>query len=152
MCDLDTATNQCKMDGLSSSNCSTADVRLSMSILRRCSLHHDGAAIRLGQLHVSDQPGPQHACTSIHFWGNVRTQRRATIAPPYSSPSGRTSEGCLAPLNAVFKLISPQSAPKEFNLINNPLGTVCFNHDTMATLLDKSQPATQLEVLHSWRQ
>jgi phospholipase C len=48
--------------------------------------------------------------------------------------------GCLAPLDAVYPLISPQSAPNEFKLINNPLGTVCFSRETMATLLDKHNP------------
>lgn len=53
------------------------------------------------------------------------------------NPSGL---GCLAPLNAVYKMISPANAPSEFNLINNPLGTVCFSHETMATLLDNHVP------------
>jgi phospholipase C len=51
------------------------------------------------------------------------------------NPSGL---GCLAPLNAAYKLISPQTAPNEFNLLNNPLGTVCFSHPTMASLLDSN--------------
>src|SRR5262249_14745063 len=46
------------------------------------------------------------------------------------------SIGCLASLNAIFKLINPLSAPKEFNLVNNPQGTVCFSHPTMSSLLD----------------
>ena len=50
---------------------------------------------------------------------------------------------------AVYLLISPQSAPNGFQLINNPRGTVCFSHETMATLLDKHNPKTQLEILHS---
>jgi len=44
----------------------------------------------------------------------------------------------VAPLNSVYKLISPQTAPKEFNLINNPLGTVCFSRPTMASLLENA--------------
>ena len=38
-------------------------------------------------------------------------------------------------------MISPQSAPDEFKLVNNTLGTLCFSHPTMATLLDNHQPA-----------
>ncbi len=49
------------------------------------------------------------------------------------NPSGK---GCLAPLNAVYNLIDPASAPKEYELINNPLGTVCFSHDTLANELE----------------
>jgi phospholipase C len=48
--------------------------------------------------------------------------------------------GCAARINKVYKLISPQTAPNEFDMINNPLGTVCFTHDTMATLLDNHSP------------
>jgi phospholipase C len=49
------------------------------------------------------------------------------------NPSGL---GCLAPLNAVYNLIDPATAPKEYDLINNPLGTVCFSHDTLANELE----------------
>ena len=48
--------------------------------------------------------------------------------------------GCLTPLNAVYDFISPQTAPDEYTETNNPLGTFCFNHDSMATLLDQHDP------------
>ena len=38
-------------------------------------------------------------------------------------------------------VISPQSWPEEYRWVNNPLGTFCFSHPTMATLLDNHQPA-----------
>jgi len=44
--------------------------------------------------------------------------------------------GCLAPLDSVYYLIDPIHAPFEYSLVNNPLGTMCFNHRTMATLLN----------------
>jgi phospholipase C len=43
--------------------------------------------------------------------------------------------GCLAPSSAAYELIDPAHAPDEFELLNDPLGTVCFSRDTMATLL-----------------
>jgi phospholipase C len=46
--------------------------------------------------------------------------------------------GCLAPLNSLYYLIDPANAPDEFELVNNPLGTVCFSRETMATLLEAS--------------
>jgi len=54
-------------------------------------------------------------------------------------PNG-TDGGCLAPLGEIYYLISPQTWPKEYQWINNPLGTFCFSHDTMTTLLDNHQP------------
>ena len=51
--------------------------------------------------------------------------------------------GCLAPLDAIYNLIDPASAPREFQLLNNPLGTVCFTRQTMAGLLENSH--------HTWR-
>jgi len=44
--------------------------------------------------------------------------------------------GCLSPLNSIYELIDPAQAPGEFSLVNNPLGTVCFSRDTMASLLE----------------
>lgn len=51
--------------------------------------------------------------------------------------------GCLAALNAGYKLIDPAHAPFRVSLVNNPLGTLCYTHETMATLLENSQ--------HTWR-
>jgi phospholipase C len=50
------------------------------------------------------------------------------------NPGGR---GCLEPLNAVYNLIDPAGAPNEFHFINNPLGSTCFSHETMASLLER---------------
>ncbi|MBV9302912.1 MAG: hypothetical protein JOY62_04220 [Acidobacteriaceae bacterium] len=47
--------------------------------------------------------------------------------------------GCLAPLNEYDWLISPGTAPNEYKLVNNPLGTLCFSRPTMATLIDKAK-------------
>lgn len=47
--------------------------------------------------------------------------------------------GCLAPLGEVNAAISPQSQPSGYTITNDPLGTFCFQHDSMATLLDAAQ-------------
>ena len=47
--------------------------------------------------------------------------------------------GCLSPLNSDFRMIDPARAPLEFDLVNNPRGTTCFSHDTMASLLEQNQ-------------
>jgi phospholipase C len=137
MCHLDTLTNQCKMDGLISTNCSAG----------KCSFEYVNPSDVTPYVTLAQQYG----------WANFMFQTNqgpstpshqfifaGTSAPSASddnsaifvaeNPSGL---GCLAPLNAVFKLISPQTAPKEFNLINNPQGTGCFNNNTMATLLEQ---------------
>ena len=44
--------------------------------------------------------------------------------------------GCLAPLDETYPLIDPARAPRTYDLLNSPLGTVCFSHPTMASLLD----------------
>ncbi|HTA23747.1 MAG TPA: alkaline phosphatase family protein [Terriglobales bacterium] len=62
---------------------------------------------------------------------------------PSQSPGGDyvglSDTGCLAPVGEINTAISPQSAPLEFAFDNNPIGTFCFQHDSMATLLDASQ-------------
>src|SRR5262249_29389172 len=130
MCHLDTGTNQCKMDGLSSSNCSVGN----------CSFEYVNPAdvapyITLAQQYgwanfmFQTNQGPSTPAHQFIFAGTSAPSASDDNSGTFvaENPSGL---GCLAPLNAVFKLISPQTAPKEFNLVNNPLGTVCFNNDT----------------------
>jgi phospholipase C len=64
----------------------------------------------------------------------------ATFVSNNPDPNGADG-GCLAPLGEIYWLISPQSWPEEYQLVNDPLGTFCFSHATMATLLDNNQPA-----------
>ncbi|MBV9302913.1 MAG: hypothetical protein JOY62_04215 [Acidobacteriaceae bacterium] len=52
---------------------------------------------------------------------------------------GGGGSGCLAALNAFDMLISPQSAPDEYKLVNNPLGTLCFSRPTMASQIDNAK-------------
>src|SRR5579864_2694951 len=140
MCHLDTTTNQCKMDGLSSSNCSTGN----------CSFEYVNPADVTPYVTMAQQygwanfmfqtnQGPSTPAHQFIFAGTSAPSASADNAATFvaENPSGL---GCLAPLNAVFKLISPQTAPNEFNLINNPMGTSCFNNNTMATLLDNHSP------------
>ena len=47
--------------------------------------------------------------------------------------------GCLSPLNAVYRMIDPSRAPLQFDLVNNPQGTTCFSHETIASLLEQGQ-------------
>ena len=139
MCDLDTTTNECRMDGLSATGCGT-----------NCSFQY---------VNPSDV-APYVTMAKQYGWANFMFQtNQGPSAPAHqfifvgtSAPSaGDDGEarfvaenpkglGCLAPLDAVYPMISPQSAPNEFNLLNKPKGTVCFSRETMATLLDKHNP------------
>jgi len=140
MCDLDTTTNQCKMDGLTSAGCSA----------RQCPFEY---------VNPSDV-APYTAMAQQYGWANYMFQtNQGPSAPAHQFIFGGTSApsasddsaaifvadtpngiGCLAPLNGLYKLISPQTAPKEYNLLNKPLGTLCFSHDTMPTLLEQHNP------------
>jgi len=59
--------------------------------------------------------------------------------PNGANYQGTLDTGCLSPLGEINALISPQSAPNVYSIENNPLGTFCFQHDSMATLLDAAQ-------------
>lgn len=141
MCDLDTTTNECRMDGLSSTGCGVGP---------NCSFQY---------VNPSDV-APYVTMAKQYGWANYMFQtNQGPSAPAHQFIFGGTSApsagddgearfvaenpkglGCLAPLDAVYPLISPQSAPNEFDLLNNPKGTVCFSRETMATLLDKHNP------------
>jgi|HubBroStandDraft_5_1064220.scaffolds.fasta_scaffold06523_2 phospholipase C len=62
---------------------------------------------------------------------------------PYSPPGANYlavyDTGCLAPLGELNSGLSPQSAPNYYAVTNDPLGTFCFQHDSVATLLDGAQ-------------
>jgi phospholipase C len=47
--------------------------------------------------------------------------------------------GCLSQLNSTYFMIDPARAPRHFEGVNNPQGTFCFSHDTMASLLEQYQ-------------
>jgi phospholipase C len=140
MCDLDATTNQCKMDGLSSTNCAAgacsfeyvnpSDVAPYIAMAQQY-----GWANFMFQTNQGPSP-PSHA---IIFGGTSAPSAVDDDASVFISELGPLS-GCLSPLNATYRLISPQTAPNEINRRNNPLGTTCFTHDTMATLLDQHNP------------
>jgi phospholipase C len=79
--------------------------------------------------------GPSAPAHQFLFGGTSAPSREDDAAATFvaENPNGL---GCLAPLNAVYSLIDPAHAPDEFNLVNNPLGTVCFTRDTLPTLLE----------------
>ncbi len=140
MCDLDSTTNRCRMDGLNSKGCSIGE----------CSFQYVRPADVAPYVTMAQQYGwanfmfqtNQGSSTPAHqflFAGtsapSTGDDRNAVFVA--DTPGGL---GCLAPLNSMYPMISPRSAPNEFSLINNPLGTVCFSHETMATLLENHSP------------
>ena len=59
--------------------------------------------------------------------------------PQGGNYEGLRDSGCLAPLDEANAFISPQSAPDTYKFLNDPLGSFCFDHDSMASLLDAGQ-------------
>jgi phospholipase C len=147
-CDLDPTTNQCRMDGADKAACfptpkcppnsqfefvQSSDVSPYLTMVQQY-----GWANFMFQTNQ----GPSTPSHQFIFAGTSAPDATADANAKFvtENPSGL---GCLAPLNAVYNLISPQTAPNEFNLINNPLGTTCFSHPTMASLLDSNS--------HTWK-
>lgn len=139
MCDLDTTTNQCKMDGADKTGCGPAN----------CPPNPQFQFVQTSDVAPYVTMAQQYGWSNFMFQTNQGPSAPAhqfifagTSAPTEADDRNATfvaenpdGLGCLAPLNAVYSLISPQTAPMEFNLINNPLGTVCFSHPTIASLL-----------------
>jgi len=57
--------------------------------------------------------------------------------PAHSTYNAGGDTGCLAPLGEWNYLVHPNGP--ETQLTNNPVGTLCFSHDTMATVFDKAK-------------
>ena len=143
-CDLDDQTNTCRMDGLPSGGCplqcvyayvNPADVGPYLTIAQQY-----GWANYM----FETNQGPTGPAHQFIFAGTsaptADDDAQATFVSNNPDPNG-SGGGCLAALGEIYYLISPQTWPEEYQLVNDPLGTFCFSHATMATLLDNNQPA-----------
>lgn len=138
MCHLDPSMNQCRMDGLSSKGCPNT---CSFQYVRPRDVHqYLDLAHQYGWANsmFETNQGPSAPAHQFLFGGTSAPSSFDDAEARFvaENPSDR---GCLSPLNVVWKLIDPQHL-QEFSLVNNPLGTVCFSRDTMATLLDNRMP------------
>ncbi len=139
MCDLDPTINQCKMDGADKVMCGqvcppnpqfqyvqSSDVDPYLTLARQY-----GWANFMFQTNQ----GPSAPAHQFIFSGTSAPDATSDMDAIFvaENPNGR---GCLSALDTVYPMISPQTAPKWFNLINRPLGTVCFSRPTMASLLE----------------
>lgn len=170
MCDPDPVTFQCHNDGawqILPSNGSYAFVQNPTVTFNNS--YGMGSTTALGpyltfaqsygwanQMFQTNQ-GPSYPAHQFIFSGtSARTAEDdadAIFVADNFGPKGSHS-GCLATLNSFDPLISPNpsgvcpngctcydnNTVKVCPLTNNPLGTFCFSHDSMATLLDNASP------------
>jgi phospholipase C len=80
--------------------------------------------------------GPSAPAHQFLFAGTSAPSAADDAAAVFVSANG---VGCLSPLNWVYLMIDPARAPGEFDLVNNPRGTTCFSHETMASILEQHQ-------------
>jgi len=142
-CDLDPASNTCRMDGLRTTGC---PLQCAYAYVNPADV---GPYLTLAQQYgwanymFQTNQGPTMPAHQFLFAGTsadtADDDAQATFVS--NNPSDSASSGCLAPLGEIYYLISPQSWPQEYQLVNVPLGTFCFSYPTMATLLDNHQPA-----------
>jgi phospholipase C len=57
--------------------------------------------------------------------------------PPNSTYNAGGDTGCLAPLGEWNYIVHPNGTETE--LVNNPLGSLCFSHSSLGTVLDKAK-------------
>ena len=80
---------------------------------------------------ATSAPSATDDANGIFVSGNV-------WAPKGSGYEPNSDTGCLAPLGEWDLVITPSSAPNQLQYVNDPLGTLCFDRPTMATLLDEA--------------
>jgi len=143
MCDLNPATNTCRMDGQPTTGCpfgaceyayvNPGDVEPYLAMAQQY-----GWANYM----FSTQQGPTLPGHQFIFSGTSATSAEYDAAATFVSnnPNNGTGTGCLATLDEINWVVSPQSWPTENQWYNDPLGTFCIQHDSMATLLDNHQP------------
>ena len=140
ICDLDTATNQCKMDGLTTVGCGTGQCSFTY-VNPSDVVPYTTLARQYGWNNFMFQTnqGPSTPAHQFIFGG--------TSAPSAADDSAATFitelaplYGCLTPPKTNYAMISPQTAPSEYNVVITQAGSTCFTRDTMATLLDQHNP------------
>ena len=144
MCDRDPTTNTCRMDGLRTTGCPSGQCWF--AFVKPSDV---GPYLTIAQQYgwanfmFQTNQGPSTPAHQFIFAGTsaptANDDAQATFVA--EQPQNGPAAGCLAPLGEYYWMISPQSAPLQFKLVNNVLGTLCFSHPTMATLLDNHQPA-----------
>jgi phospholipase C len=140
LCRLNSTTNQCRMNGLPSTNCAISECPFAYVPPSEVT-PYTTLAQQYGWANYMFQTnqGPSPSAHAIIFSGTPAPSAADDEAAIFVS-EWQNVFGCLTPLNAVYNFISPQTAPNEYTEINNPLGTFCFSHDSMATLLDQHVP------------
>jgi phospholipase C len=87
--------------------------------------------------------GPSAPAHQFLFAGTSAPSAADDEAAVFVAENPLTGLGCLEGLDAVYLLIDPARAPREFDMVNSPPGTTCFSHETMASLLERNN--------HDWR-
>ncbi len=145
MCDYDSTTQKCKMDRADKVACSPVKGQ-------KCP-----ANVQFQYVKASDI-GPYLALAQQYGWANYMFQTNQSDSAPahqflfagtsaptaaddaaaiFVTDNGADGSGCLSVLNTKYPMISPSTEPVGFTMVNNPKGTVCFSHDTMASLLSQ---------------
>jgi phospholipase C len=139
MCDLDPATNQCKMDGADLVVCNPAPSCPPNAQFEFVQSSDVTPYIAIAQQYgwanfmFQTNQGPSTPAHEFIFAGT--SARDATGDANATFVAGNTSGlGCMNPVNEIYKLISPKTAPNEQDV----LGKTCFSHPTMASLLDSN--------------
>jgi phospholipase C len=143
MCDPDPVTNTCRMDGLPTTGCPSGPC--SYSFVQSSDV---GPYLALAQQYgwanymFQTNQGPSTPAHAFIFGGTAAPTAAEDAQAIFVSeqPQNGPPTGCLAPLGEYYWMISPQTAPNQYQLVNNVLGTFCFSHPTMATLLDNHVP------------
>lgn len=146
MCHLNAGTNACRMDGLSSRSCNVG----------KCSFDYVNPTDVVPYVTIAQQygwanfmfqtnQGPSGPAHQFLFAGTSAPNSADDAAATFVAENERSTDigGCLARLDAVYNLISPSTAPKELQFVNSPIGTFCFSHQTLASLLDDHNPPLQ---------
>jgi phospholipase C len=149
MCDYDSVSQKCKMDKADKTGCTpsptfTCPTNPQFQFVQASDI---GPYLALAQQYgfanfmFQTNQGPSAPAHQFLFAGtsaaSVADDQAAIFVANNPKSSGK---GCLSPLGTVYQSVSPQTAPNVFKLVNDPLGTVCFSHPTMASLLDSNLP------------
>lgn len=143
MCDLNPLTNQCRMDGADKVSCWPKQNCPSNPQFEYVQSSDVGPYLAMAKQYgwanhmFQTNQGPSGPAHQFIFGGTSAQDATDDLSAIFVSENGTSGLGCLAPLNATSKVVTPQIAPRESTLTNNPLGTLCFSHPTMGSLLDQ---------------
>jgi phospholipase C len=142
-CNVDPATNTCRMDGSVEKQSRCARTKCAFSYVRAADV---APYLTMAQQYgfanymFQSNQGPSAPAHAFLFGGTSAVDQSSDAAGIFIADNPATSKGCLATPSTVYWMISPDSAPALYKVPISAPGQFCMSRPTLSTLLENHTP------------